>query len=140
MLAACAASRTKPVASAPSAEPTTSAPSSCASCHATIAEEWRSSFHRAAFTDETFQASLALEEPREHAFCIDCHAPAKARADGVDCAACHGSEPHEKRGRAGSATCARCHEFAFDPVDRQRPELVQKTLSEHAASDFASVG
>jgi hypothetical protein len=42
--------------------------------------EWEGSFHRSAFVDATFQSSLALEEPKEHAFCTRCHAPAAARA------------------------------------------------------------
>ena len=127
-IAAACSDRTPPAAAprAPSGD------AACASCHAAIVEEHRASLHRASFTDGTFQASLALEEPKEHAFCIGCHAPAKDRAAGVDCASCHGTAPHEVRRQA---TCAGCHEFAFDG----RPELVQKTLTEHAASDYAAV-
>ena len=112
----------------------------CEGCHAAIAEEWQASFHRSAFVDETFQSSLAMEEPKDHAFCNGCHAPAAARAGvavGVDCVSCHGGSPHEKReANRGSSSCKTCHEFTFDDG---RPELVQKTVSEHAASDFASV-
>lgn len=133
----------------------------CEGCHAEIAAEWRSSFHRAAFTDATFQRSLELEDPADRAFCTGCHAPAASRtgvATGVDCAACHGERPRtpEQR-RAGTPSrpparaphdvtvdaafgtakaCAPCHEFAFADG---RPDLVQKTLSEHAESGFADV-
>ena len=113
-------------------------PSSCEGCHAAIAAEWQASFHRSAFSDETFQRSLALEETKEHAFCTRCHAPAAERAGvavGVDCTSCHVT-PHAERA-AGTAVCATCHEFTFDDG---RPELVQKTVSEHAASAYAGVG
>ena len=122
-------------ATLPSAAPSVSA---CEGCHASIAAEWRTSFHRIAFVDDTFQRSLALEAPREHAFCTRCHAPAADRAGvsaGVDCISCHGA-PHADAGRvSASAGCAACHEFAFDG----RPELVQKTVSEHAVSAYAGV-
>jgi hypothetical protein len=107
----------------------------CAACHAEIVAEHQSSYHRAAFTDATFQASLALEAPEDRAFCVDCHAPQPDRAAGVGCASCHGPAPHDAKVAKRPASCAPCHEFTFDG----RPELVQKTLSEHAASDFAAV-
>lgn len=117
-----------PVArAAPSAEP------GCASCHADVADEWRASFHRTAFTDATFQASLALEEPKDRAFCTNCHAPTQVAAEGVGCGSCH-AEPH--RGKPASlagASCAPCHEFTFEG----RTELVQKTASEHRSSAFS---
>lgn len=115
-----------PVARAPEGD--------CASCHADVAREWRASFHRAAFSDATFQASLALEEPRGRAFCTHCHAPAQVASEGVTCVSCH-AEPH--RGKPASlarASCAPCHEFTFEG----RAELVQKTALEHRASAFAS--
>jgi len=94
-----------------------------------IAQEWASSFHRTSFSDATYQESLALEDPKEHAFCNNCHAPARDRMAGVDCASCHQAKV------AARDTCQTCHEFAFPG----RPELVQKTVSEHGASDFAGV-
>jgi hypothetical protein len=106
----------------------------CAACHAEIDAEWRASYHRVAFTDATFQKSLALEEQGDRGFCVACHAPERARADGIGCASCH-ARPHEHAPSAG-ATCARCHEFTFD---HGRGELVQKTVSEHADSSFAAV-
>ena len=154
------------------------ASAACASCHAEIASEWRASFHRTAFTDATFQVSLALEEPKEHAFCTRCHAPATtasltaaptaaatARGGvevGVDCVACHagahagaearagaeagasaearasaGASAEARAGAgAGAGVCARCHEFTFDDG---RPDLVQETVSEHAASIYTGV-
>lgn len=128
------------------------AAASCETCHAAIASEWRASFHRAAFTDATFQASLAMEEPKDHAFCTRCHAPAAAAparggvAAGVDCAACHASAHAGAGAGAGSAAgagaaaadaaCAGCHQFTFGDG---RPDLVQETVSEHAASSYAGV-
>jgi hypothetical protein len=118
----------------------------CAGCHAAIAEEWRVSFHRTAFSDATFQESLALEEPGERAFCTRCHAPAAtARRDGtaagVDCVACHAEAHAGASAGAGAgaraSACGKCHEFAFDDG---RDDLVQKTVSEHAASIYAGVG
>ena len=103
----------------------------CSACHAAIASEHDASFHAVAFTDRTFQESLSLEDPKEHAFCIGCHAPAGAKA-GVGCGSCH-TKPHEKE---IAVSCATCHEFAFDDT---RAELVQKTESEHQASAFAGV-
>jgi hypothetical protein len=124
----------------------------CEGCHAAIAEEWRASHHRRAFVDGTFQQSLALEAPQERAFCINCHAPAGARAGvevGVDCLTCHAA-PHADRDAGPSraphandapvagpdAVCAPCHEFSFPG----RAELIQLTVSEHAASAYADVG
>lgn len=140
-LAACAARSPSPSPSPPPS-PSPSLASSCASCHADITAEWRSSFHRVAFTDDTFQRSLALEAPKERAFCTGCHAPAASRdgvESGVDCLSCHAA-PHTKppsiANASASATCATCHEFPFDDG---RPELVQKTVTEHAASPFAEV-
>ena len=122
--------------SATSGEPVTG----CEGCHAAIATEWQSSFHRTAFVDGTYQASLALEESKEHAFCNRCHDAAATRAGvgaGVDCISCHGSSAHRTpKTNAASGSCATCHEFTFDDG---RPELVQKTVTEHAASDFAAV-
>jgi hypothetical protein len=92
-----------------------------------IAAEWASSFHRASFTNPTYQESLALEEPKEHAFCNGCHAPAQDRSAGVDCATCH------RASVAARDTCKTCHEFSFPGRD----ELVQKTFTEHGTSDFA---
>jgi hypothetical protein len=112
----------------------------CEGCHAAIATEWRTSLHRAAFVDETFQASLSMEEPKDHAFCNGCHDPAVKRAGvgaGVDCISCHGDSAHLRLNKAaGSRSCATCHEFTFGDG---RPDLVQATVSEHAASDFANV-
>jgi hypothetical protein len=136
------ACRDRPAAAPVASVPAVRAPgASCESCHSAIASEWRASFHRAAFTDATFQASLALEEPKEHAFCTHCHAPAATAsgrggvASGVDCVACH-AQAHAGAG-AGAGACGGCHEFTFDDG---RPDLVQETVSEHAASTYASVG
>jgi hypothetical protein len=131
----------------------------CEGCHEAITAEWRASFHRRAFVDGTFQQSLALEAPHERAFCTHCHAPAAARAGvevGVDCLACHAAPHATDRDEAArreppasrtapakdapaaspDAACAPCHEFAFPG----RAELIQLTVSEHAASASADVG
>ncbi len=107
------------------------------------------SFHRAAFTDDTFQRSLALEEDSARPFCVRCHAPpGDEQSAGVGCLACHegmnGDATHTGHRAAqpaasASTGCAHCHQFAFDPVHDGRPDLVQKTVAEHAASPFADV-
>jgi predicted CXXCH cytochrome family protein len=125
----------------------TSTAASCETCHAAIGAEWRASFHRTSFTDATFQASLAMEEPKDHAFCTRCHAPAATAtarggiAVGVDCVACHArahaSASAGASAGAGAGACAGCHQFTFGDG---RPDLVQETVSEHAASIYAGVG
>lgn len=122
----------------------------CAACHGDVAKEHDQSFHRVAFTDGTYQASLALEEPKVHAFCNGCHAP-DGPNDGVGCIACHGATPKAVRAnRPGAkpaphaltvdatfgteAACASCHQFEFDDG---RSDLVQRTLEEHAQSELA---
>ena len=129
----------------------TATAAACEGCHAAIASEWRASFHRTAFSDATFQESLALEEPKEHAFCTRCHAPAATAgrdgtAAGVDCVACHAgvhvgagaaAGAGARAGAGAGAGCAGCHQFTFDDG---RPDLVQETVSEHAASSYADVG
>ena len=132
----------------------------CEGCHADVAAEWRSSQHRTAFTDPTFQKALAVE-PK--AFCRDCHAPEDpdaARPDGpqtlgVACVTCHlagdavlaapkpglSRAPHRVARMAAfgsAAACAGCHEFSFgDDERREAPLLMQRTAAEHAASDHA---
>lgn len=115
--------------------PSPSVTAPCASCHVEIAAEWRASYHARAFTDATFRASLGLERDADRAFCVRCHAPAPDANDGVHCEACHGAQPHERDLARGPAACASCHEFTFEG----RAELVQKTVTEHAASSFAGV-
>lgn len=118
----------------------------CAACHLDVAKEHDASFHRVAFTDSTYQASLALEAPKEHAFCNGCHAP-DGEKDGVGCIACHGATPKSVKTAASSPhaltvdpafgterACAKCHQFEFNDG---RPDLVQRTLEEHAASDMS---
>jgi hypothetical protein len=132
----------------------------CEDCHADIAEEWRGSQHRSAFTDPTFQAALAVEP---NGFCRGCHAPeapgidgsAEAQALGVGCVTCHlagdavlggphdglALPPHRvarSPAFATAAACASCHEFAFDDdAHREAPLTMQSTVTEHAASEHA---
>ncbi|HEY8376365.1 MAG TPA: multiheme c-type cytochrome [Nannocystis sp.] len=129
----------------------------CEACHEREAAQWRGSQHQTAYTELEFQRALA-REPLP--FCRSCHAP---EADpgrpasgwqaeiGVGCVTCHvvgdavlaaeGPEveaPHPVRRDArfgGPAACANCHEFGFpDNARRERPEAMQRTLVEHAAS------
>lgn len=142
-LGACTKASSRSSSSSPARVETRAAGArSCETCHAEIAQEWAGSFHRAAFTNPTFQASLALEEEKDRAFCTNCHAP-RSEASGIDCVACHGARFEAPHGREATtrtvaqrvAACASCHEFSFP----DREELVQKTVSEHAASPHADV-
>lgn len=137
----------------------------CERCHVAIAAEWRDSYHRRAYSDESFQRALAREPL---AFCRRCHAPESdprepatgwAHDSGVACVTCHligGSIRTGLGGRASTepsphpvqrdarlsadAACASCHEFQFpDAHARRRPELMQATLREHRASSQAAV-
>lgn len=136
---------------------------SCESCHVDIAAEWRSSLHRQAHTDPVYQRAFAIEPL---SFCQSCHAPeadpskpvpAAVGAIGVGCVTCHvtghdvlaapkadsidSNTAHrlQRDARFASASaCASCHEFAFpDGARRKKPELMQSTISEHAASKNA---
>lgn len=132
----------------------------CRSCHPEVAAQWQQSYHRQSYTDPDYAAALA-REPRR--FCRGCHAPeADARrpatgwaaSSGVACVTCHlqgrvvltgeGSgrrAPHALRRQADFAAqlCPRCHEFEFpDRHRRERPELMQSTVSEHRDSGVAA--
>ncbi len=139
----------------------------CASCHADVAEEWRGSMHRAAWTDPVFQAAF-VREPLEA--CRNCHAPQRAPGaepsglaahDGVTCATCHVRDgevlstgegrgaPHPVRRvpeLGASEYCAGCHQFDF-PAERgaarghpPTDEPMQDTYEEWALSDAARDG
>lgn len=136
-----------------------SANRACASCHAEIADEWRGSMHRQAWTDPVFQKAYAVEPL---AFCRGCHAPeadprelpsAAARDVGVACTTCHvdgghvvgartseaGAAAHATRAEPSLATraaCASCHQFDFPGT---KGAAMQDTLREHARSSYASV-
>lgn len=113
----------------------------CEGCHVEIAREWQSSRHRESATNEAFLAAFRGEPDP---FCWDCHAP-EARGDsgadsvrsrhGVACVTCH-LDPHGEKPSA-SRVCAGCHEFAFPSTARERAEMMQTTVSEHARSAFA---
>lgn len=131
----------------------------CEECHATIAEQWRESFHRKAYTNAAYVRALK-NEPRP--FCRRCHAPEAdpqvsatgwQAESGVACVTCHlrdgkvvtgnslGKRQQKKaphvvlREDSFSANlCRACHEFGFpDSRLRERRELMQSTLSEHKA-------
>ena len=135
---------------------------SCEACHVDEAREWSRSRHRDSASNQAFSAAFRLEPDP---FCWRCHAPeardepgivSSASAAGVACVTCHldahGEILGARVGRAngashavvqsdrlsGSKACAGCHEFAFPSVARQKRELMQTTLSEHARSAFAA--
>jgi Cytochrome c554 and c-prime len=137
----------------------------CEACHADIATEWNSSLHRAAHTDPVYQRAFAIEPLAFCQGCHAPEAdpktpvPAALGALGVGCVTCHwtGHEvlaaprssgsgmtnasveahPILREPRfAGAPACASCHEFAFpDSARRLKPELMQSTISEHAAAE-----
>lgn len=137
----------------------------CRNCHADVAREWADSAHAQAHDDTFFQAAFARE--RASSFCRGCHAPeadpaqpasVRAGAIGVGCVSCHldpdgrtvlagpgptpgkTEAPHPLRREpafAGPDACAACHEFGF-PDARADPDLLmQRTISEHQASEAA---
>lgn len=133
----------------------------CESCHATIFNEWRDSYHKKAFSDAAYRRALKREPT---AFCRRCHAPesaplqfpsALAQEHGVACVTCHmpssnreivtGISHAEAAAKAHAVrrdprlssddACLRCHEFQFpDAKKRARPEFMQRTIFEHQAS------
>ena len=135
----------------------------CEGCHAPQASEWRASLHRESFANAAFQTSY---QRTPFAFCRDCHAPQHtahnraeppddwAAANGVTCLDCHPTErvdlddtatfadaPHPELGTAGEHACDGCHQFEFPgPASAPAPAgLMQRTLWEHARSDYADV-
>lgn len=132
----------------PAAQAAHQANEGCTTCHATIAQEWRASNHAEAFRHGTFQLAFTLEPLP---FCARCHAPEAEPTNplprdsdlGVACVTCHPGGRRWRKGPLGtpleraSAACASCHEFAF-PSDGSGapPRLMQKTVSEHAASSM----
>lgn len=135
----------------------------CATCHAEIDAQWRSSLHADAWTDPIVQAEFARSPGSS---CRGCHAPASvaapddpaAGARGIDCAACHrrdgwilaarpspaGVLAHPIRAAPAQATvdaCRGCHQFDFadDGIHDPRDPL-QDTLAEWARSTAADEG
>ncbi len=136
----------------------------CEGCHAEIAEEWRGSFHRRAYSDPMVQSQLSREP---FAFCKGCHAPEASPAGGdpeerrimgVGCVTCHvvgdqilavpkakGADndgEHHALTRTpafeGQAACGGCHEFPFpEEAHRREPLLMQSTMKEHALSSYS---
>lgn len=137
VVAACTR-RTEPTA-APSPGVSTSsatlAESTCASCHAAAAEEWRGSMHHTSFTSADFQRSWR-EEPR--AYCVACHAPLADPTAGIGCTACHRADerhasPTPERAAATTKACASCHDFDVPGT----PTMLQGTEREHRRSAYA---
>jgi hypothetical protein len=127
----------------------------CERCHVEIAAEWRQSMHRQSHDNPAYRRAFEIE-PLE--FCESCHAPEGSEELGVGCVSCHlpaGQEsvlaaagessraaPHRIQRSIGfsrgSGACAGCHEFEFpDRAIRERPEWMQRTVSEHRDSPFA---
>lgn len=135
----------------------------CEACHVEQAAQWRGSQHQTAYREAEFQRALA-HEPLP--FCRGCHAPEAdprrpatgwAADIGVGCVSCHVVDdavlagpgpavaaPHPLRRDARFVTpaaCANCHEFGFpDNRLRARPEAMQRTIAEHAASPRGATG
>ncbi len=129
----------------------------CAECHEETHAQWTGSGHSGAFTDPKFQLA-GRDGPA--GWCLECHAPLRDLGladEGVGCGACHGTDgpiltarrptlrarfAHRVRrdeALAGTATCARCHEFPFPVHTPGYPfawsdEPMQATVSEWAAS------
>lgn len=134
----------------------------CEGCHPDVAREWEGSLHQRAYTNSAFQASHA-REPLP--FCQTCHAPratqfparTKAAAAGIDCVTCHvrdgilvagpgpaehdAPHPVERLAELGAPEgCGTCHQFEFPRKSGRRPgSLMQKTVDEHAASEYSSM-
>lgn len=134
----------------------------CVECHADVAEEWRASLHAQAYSNSAFRRALAIEPLP---FCRGCHAPEASplgdganalRELGVACVTCHivdgailaapgehTQQPHPVLRSPAFATveaCAKCHEFPFPGESAASGvELMQSTVSEHRASDYAQV-
>ncbi len=115
----------------------------CASCHAEIAREWESSAHRRSGTDPAYLTAVA-KEPLP--FCRACHVPsgdpsrptpASVAERGIGCVDCHvgvgADHATTKKSTRAAVTCGSCHEFRFP----SSPGLMQRTVTEHAASAFA---
>ncbi len=116
----------------------------CEGCHAEIAEEWRSSLHRASSEDPIFRKAYSVEPA---GFCVDCHEPEGVASVGTACVTCHVVDGHVVGARARAAdggvhavraapwmrtpaACASCHQFDFP--GRKTP--MQDTVREHARS------
>ena len=137
----------------------------CRACHAAIVDEWATSRHAVAWTNDIFQREW---RGRPQAWCVNCHAPlvtqqrdldgAQAR-QGVDCATCHvrggrlvsarrgARSPHETIVDASFGTpafCADCHQFTFPVLDEatgaalaMTDHPMQTTVSSFRAGPFA---
>lgn len=116
----------------------------CESCHQEIAQEWRTSAHRLAFENPSFQQAIALEPLP---FCNACHAPdanpkrpePELAALGIACTQCHVIDDakggrHASGQRSTTKACASCHEFPFPGTSLK----MQLTATEHQNSPFAS--
>lgn len=122
------------------AEPFVSA-ERCGTCHVAEYEQWQSSRHRVAHTNDLYQAGLFVEP---QAFCVRCHAPLPAQQAEVfanfgayrsrDPSAERAPEPHAAEG----ITCVACHDrdgaMAATSVSGRAPHatVVDETLSTSA--------
>jgi len=121
----------------------------CATCHAAIVDEWATSRHAVAWTNDIFQREWSA---RPQPWCVNCHAPLTTQqhaldgpraAQGVDCATCHlrgGKLVSAARGaRSPHATvvdttfgapafCADCHQFTFPVLS---DEGVARAMTKH---------
>lgn len=130
------------VAKSPNGNPWTSA-ESCRECHKEVYDNWRSSRHREAFTNQLYQESHA-REPMQ--WCVNCHAPLTLpqknaddpasrvlKEEGISCNVCHVRSgemvaariPQPEPGKqlvhrykiipefSDAAMCESCHQFDF---------------------------
>ena len=133
-------------------------PDACATCHADVANEWRTSMHAQAWSDPVFRAEY---DARPTESCRGCHAPersAPGRDTGIDCASCHlregevlathitdeGMRAHPMRIEPtlqDERACAGCHQFQFSDDGVHDPgEALQSTIVEHRSSDAYARG
>jgi hypothetical protein len=121
----------------------------CGDCHPDQYDQWKTSRHRNAWSNATFQHGFARDPKR---FCFHCHAPLEtewrrfatqrtdAHSEGINCQVCHLAPlgPGESASRTDDhpvrplaalrdpAFCAGCHEFNL--VNTRGGELIPSDL------------
>ncbi|RZO65005.1 MAG: hypothetical protein EVA89_02970 [Sandaracinaceae bacterium] len=123
-------------------------PSACASCHATVVEEWRTSMHAHAHHDEDplygamRRFRMEREGPELASGCAQCHGPrdpsnpdSPAARVGVGCAACHGLASVD-RGE-GSRMGARALTYSQSGAMRGPHDVPASAPAPHGVGDAA---
>ena len=116
----------------------------CAECHSQVHDEWSSSWHAQAWTDEEVRK---LSENFSNTDCIDCHAPqpvfetgignrplarSTRRAEGVDCISCHQMQDGRMAGTLDNPTVP-CRPSAQRELNR--PESCGGCHNQHGTVD-----